>query len=217
MRPNNAATNHLFFSDLWPMSAISSSDRFSQAMMAFDAYHQKDPNRETADGEVYPKELLYAQRMTTRLSQFAPDADEEVKLAARCQHIGRWEIPRGKYPMDRKGYLQWRNEEKVHHAQIAAQILSDCGYDSEVTDRVKRLLLKKELHSSANAQQLEDVVCLVFVEFYLEDFAGKHDDEKVIGILRKTVRKMSPAGISAINLVPLSKRTGLLVSQALSL
>src|SRR5687768_5686717 len=136
------------------------SDRFDKAIAAIDAYHKKDPNTESEDGHVYPKELLYARRMTERLLRFAPDADEAVKLAARCQHIGRWEIPRERYPMDRKGYLQWRNEEKIRHAQMAEKILAECGYDPQTIEKVKTLLLKKELYTNPSTQMLEDVVCL---------------------------------------------------------
>lgn len=192
-----------------------SPDRFTRAIAAFDAYHQKDPNREMNNGQLFPKELLYALRMTDRLALFAPHADESVKLAARCQHIGRWEIPREKYPMNKKGYLQWRNEEKMHHARIAEGILSDCGYDPETIEQVKFLLLKKELYTNAGTQLLEDVVCLVFIEFYLDDFAAKHDDDKVVDILRKTVKKMTPAAIEAVGelklpdrIIPLIARIG---------
>lgn len=166
-------------------------DRFLEALAAFDDYHRRDPNRESIDGTAVPGELLYAQRMTQRLTSFAQDASEIVQLAARCQHIGRWEIPRSKYPMDRKGYLQWRNEEKMHHARIAEDILRRTGYDDTVIDQVKTLLLKKELSSNTGSQLLEDVACLVFLEHYAKDFALRHDDDKVVDILRKTLRKMS--------------------------
>lgn len=192
-----------------------SPDRFAKAIASFDAYHQKDPNTEINNGKVFPKEFLYALRMTDRLARFAPNADEYIKLAARCQHIGRREIPREKYPMNKKGYLQWRNEEKMHHAKIAEGILSDCGYDPETIEQVKFLLLKKELYTNAGTQLLEDVVCLVFIEYYLEDFAAKHDDEKVVDILRKTIKKMTPAALEAVGelklpdrIKPLIDRTG---------
>ena len=168
------------------------------------------------DGKMYPRELLYACRMTERLALFAPEADEAVKLAARCQHIGRWEIPREKYPMDRKGYLQWRNEEKVRHAQIAEKILLDCGYDIETIEKVKMLLLKKELYTNPATQLLEDVVCLVFVEFYLDEFSRRHDDEKIVDILRKTARKMSAAGQQAIADLKVSGKIRSLISRAIS-
>ncbi len=190
---------------------ISDPDRFKKAFEAFDAYHKTDPNTDTYDGKKYPKELLYAKRMTERLEKFAPDAEEVVQLAARCQHIGRWEIPRTKYPMDKKGYLQWRNEEKIHHAKIADAILSQLGYDQELIAQVKFLLLKKELFTNPQTQLLEDVICLVFIEHYLEEFASKHADEKVIDILKKTSKKMSiQAQQSVGNLVLTAKIRALL-------
>lgn len=196
------------------MSAIQSEGDFQKAIAAFDAYHRNDPNMEEHNGKQVPKELLYAERMTDRLGRFAPEADESVILAARCQHIGRWEIPRKKYPMDRKGYLQWRNEEKIRHAHIAEKILSACGYSAATIDRVKMLLLKKELSTNTDTQLLEDVACLVFLEFYLEDFAEKHDDLKVIDILRKTLKKMSPQARQAAGDIKLTQRNRLLIESA---
>jgi hypothetical protein len=174
------------------------SDRLAQAFAAFDAYNEKDPNKETYQGKSYPKELLYSLRMTEQLESLAPDSAEYHKLAARCQHIGRWEIPRNKYPMDNKGYLQWRNTLKQHHASIAERILTECGYDKNIIDIVKFLLLKKQLHTNPDTQLLEDVICLVFVQYYLDDFAEKHQQEegKVVDILRKTLKKMSPRAIT---------------------
>lgn len=190
------------------------TDRFTKAIAAFDAYHERDPNTETEGGKLYPRELLYARRMTGQLEKFAPDANEAVKLAARCQHIGRWEIPRDKYPMEKKGYLQWRNEEKFHHAAIAENILRDCGYEDDTIGKVKSLLLKKELFTNAETQLLEDVVCLVFIQYYLDEFTSKHDDEKVVDILRKTLRKMSRAGKEAVDTQHLSAKTHSLIKRA---
>lgn len=195
---------------------MPASDRFSNALAAFDSYHEQDPNTETENGKVFPKELLYARRMTERLSSFAPDADESVKLAARSQHIGRWEIPRKKYPMDRKGYLQWRNEEKILHSRIAEKILSDCGYNPDTIGKVKMLLLKKELFTNADTQLLEDVVCLVFIEHYLLDFAAKHEDEKVVDILRKTLKKMSIKGKQAVSDLRIPDKIQPLIQKAVS-
>ncbi len=190
------------------------TDRFTKAIAAFDAYHERDPNTETEDGKLYPRELLYARRMTSQLESFAPDATEAVKLAARCQHIGRWEIPREKYPMEKKGYLQWRNEEKFHHAAIAEKILRECGYEDDTIGQVKSLLLKKELFTNAETQLIEDVVCLVFIQYYLDEFTAKHDDEKVVDILRKTLRKMSRAGKEAVDTLQLSAKTNSLIKRA---
>lgn len=196
------------------MSTHSLPGAFERAIAAFDSYNKNDPNTDNEDGQVVQKELLYARRMSDRLSRFAPGAGESVKLAARCQHIGRWEIPREKYPMDRKGYFQWRNEEKAHHARIAEKILSECGYGNELIEKVQMLLLKKELFTNADTQLLEDVVCLVFIEFYLEDFASGHDDEKVVDILRKTFRKMSERAKMEAGKIHLSEKIRSLIDRA---
>ena len=190
------------------------TEQLGKAFTTFDAYNANDPNTEVFEGTSYPKELLYAQRMTARLNSFAPDAPEHIQLAARSQHIGRWEIPRSSYPMDKKGYLQWRSAEKQRQAEIAGQILNSCRYDNTTIEKVKFLLLKKELSSNADTQLLEDVVCLVFIEYYLADFAQKHDAVKVVDILRKTLKKMSPRGIEAAQKIPLPSSIQALIQQA---
>lgn len=189
-------------------------ERLEKAFTTFDAYNANDPHLEKQHGEDLPKELLYAKRMTERLNKYRSDVPEYLHLAARCQHIGRWEIPRASYPMDRKGYLQWRNVLKLHHAKIAEQILNSCGYDSTTIEKVKFLLLKKELQTNAESQVLEDVVCLVFIEFYLDDFAALHNDDKVVDILRKTLKKMSPEAIEEAGKIPVSERVKVLIAQA---
>jgi hypothetical protein len=191
------------------------TDRFEKAITTFDAYNLNDPHQEEVDGKLVSKELLYAQRMSQRLDDFYPSAPEYLKLAVHCQHIGRWEIPRESYPMDKKGYLQWRNVLKIHHAKLAEQILLSCRYDQGTIDKVKFLLVKKELYTNPDTQVLEDVVCLVFIEYYLEEFAEKHEPQKVVDILQKTLKKMTPRAIEAAAHIPVSERTKLLLHQAL--
>ncbi len=150
-------------------------DRLSQAFAIFDKANTADPNTETYQGRTYPKELLYALRMTERLNEFEPSASETLKLTARCQHICRWEIPRESYPMDRLGYLRWRQDLKKFHAEKAGQILKEVGYNQEMIDKVGFLLEKKQLKKHPETQTLEDVICLVFLEFYFEAFSKKYD------------------------------------------
>jgi hypothetical protein len=192
------------------------TEQLKRAFAAFDVYNANDPNQESFAGTPHPKELLYAQRMTERLAAYAPDVPEYLQLATRCQHIGRWEIPRKSYPMDRKGYLQWRNQLKFHHARIAEGILKDCGYDANTIEIVKFLLLKRELQQNPDTQLLEDVVCLVFIEYYLEDFAAQHEEEKVIDIIRKTMKKMTARAIQYTGELPMSERVKALIGKAAS-
>lgn len=192
-----------------------SSDQFEKAITTFDAYNLNDPHQEEYEGKLVSKEMVYAQRMSSRLSDFYPSAPEYLKLAAHCQHIGRWEIPRESYPMDKKGYLQWRNVLKTHHAKLAEQILISCRYDQGTIDKVKFLLLKKELNTNPDTKILEDVICLVFIEHYLEEFAEKHEPKKVIDILGKTLKKMSPRAIEEAGKIPVSEKIKILIQQAL--
>lgn len=172
-----------------------SATQLQEVFAKFDAYNATDPNIEEFKGKTYPKEVLYAERMTKKLNDYAPESPEYMQLAVRCQHIGRWEIARNSYPMDRPGYLMWRSQLKLHHTKISEPIMVECGYDEEIINRVKALLLKKNLKQNPDTQLIEDVICLVFVEFYLDDFIKKHSEEKMINILKKTLTKISPRGI----------------------
>jgi hypothetical protein len=191
-------------------------ERFNAAIARFDAANTADPTTEIFQGVVYPKELLYAQRMTTWLDQLAPDASEALRLAVRCQHIRRWTIPRHTYAMDRRGYLRWRTTLAKFHADTAAAILRDVGYDDATIQRVQTLLRKEGLKRDAEVQCLEDVICLVFLENYCAAFAMQHDEAKVLDILQKTWKKMSPRGREVALTLPISAATRRLVEQALA-
>ena len=173
------------------------SPKFTAAIKAFDEANAADPNLIEAGGKQWPKELLYGHQMSEWMDRFAPDASEVLRLAARCQHIRRWEIPRDSYPRDRVGYLKWRTELKHMHAGAAGEILAKAGYGEDVIARVQSLLKKERLKSDPETQTLEDVVCLVFLENWFADFARQHDPDKIVDIVIKTWKKMSPAGHEA--------------------
>jgi len=195
---------------------IKDTARFQNAIHRFDQENSKDPNTETSKGKELPKELLYAQRMTEWLSKIAPQASEGLRLAARSQHICRWTIPRESYPMDRKGYLLWRTELKKFHAQKAEDILYQIGYDQTTIDRVKSLILKQRMKTDGESQALEDVVCLVFLEHYFEDFSQKHEAKKVISIVRKTWNKMTEGAQELALSLALGNESNQLISRALA-
>ena len=190
------------------------SERFGEAVARFDRANAEDPNVETADGASHPKELLYAQRMSDALERFAPDASEVVRLAVRCQHIRRWTVPRDTYPEGRDGYRRWRTDLGRFHADTAGDILREVGYDHATVGRVQALLRKERLKADPEVQLLEDVVCLVFLGHYLAPFAAQHEDEKVVGILRKTWRKMSERGREAALDLDLAPELRALVTRA---
>ena len=168
--------------------------RFEAAIARFDAAHAEDPEKD-ASGQ--PAELVYAQRMSAWLVKLAPDASAALRLAVRCQHIRRWAIRRGDYAEGVAGYRKWRLDEADSHALQAREILLQAGYDEGSTQRVQALVRKEKLKQDPEAQMLEDVSCLVFLEHYFAGFADKHDEAKLLRILRMTWNKMSPPGRAA--------------------
>ena len=167
---------------------------YARALSLIDTANREDPNRVTADGRDWPKELLYSERMSDMLERYHPNADDAMKLAIRAQHIERWKSPRTAYPMDRIGYLTWRKDLYKIQANTAADLLQQAGYDDDVTERVRNAVAKKNIKGNPDTQLLEDVTDLVFMEHYMMEFVGKHPDyneEKWIDIIRKTWHKMS--------------------------
>ena len=190
--------------------------RFERTLAAFDAANRADPHVDHDEqGNAVPKELLYALRMSAVLTEFAPDASEALQLAARCQHIRRWTVPRDSYPMDRRGYLRWRTDLKRFHGEQATEIMQAQGYDAATIERVVDLLNKKNLKRDPEMQTLEDVICLVFLRHYFADFMTQHPEEKIVSIVAKTWKKMSEAGHAAAGQIAFSPEEKAIISQAL--
>lgn len=187
-----------------------------QVLQAIDNCNEQDPNKVSHNGAEIAKELLYSQRMSTTLANFAADASEHLRIAARAQHIQRWTLPRSDYPMDRAGYKQWRTTLGKIHADTTAALMAAAGYAQADQDRVRFLLQKKSLKTDPEVQTLEDVICLVFIEHYLSEFAAKHEEAKLLDIIRKTWLKMSDAGHAAALQLPLSPALLALVGKALN-
>lgn len=192
------------------------SEKFQKAIERIDSENANDASTEVHHGKTYPKELLYSQRMTAQLLTFHPQASEALQIATRAQHINRWKIPRDNYSMDRVGYLKWREELKKMHAKLTSEILQSIGYDAEFIDRVAFLIQKKKIKRDEESQTLEDVICLVFLKYYFEEFSLKHDDEKLIGIIRKTWKKMSDKGREHALLLSYSDANLALIKEAIS-
>ncbi|RZS92538.1 DUF4202 domain-containing protein [Aquimarina brevivitae] len=156
-----------------------------------DQANAEDPNQEMVKSKALPKELIYGRRMTQMLIDYVRAPSLALLIATRAQHICRWQIPRSRYPKDRVGYLQWREDLKKFHADKTSSLLHQLDYDADTIQRVSFLLQKKQLKKDWEVQLLEDVACLVFLRYYAEDFIHKHTDEKVVSILKKTWKKMS--------------------------
>lgn len=169
--------------------------RLESVLSAIDLANSKDPSTAPdSDQTERPAALLYGQRMSAELARlFGAEVSDVLKIAARGQHIERWLVKRSTYPDGRAGYLKWRRDQGRAHGQRLAGLMDDAGYDPESCARVGILLRKEGLKRDHEVQQLEDVICFVFLTWYFADFAAKHPEHKVLDIVAKTARKMSDA------------------------
>ncbi|MHB1084455.1 MAG: DUF4202 domain-containing protein [Thiobacillus sp.] len=169
---------------------IENQKRFLHTLSLFDAANAEDPNQD----EGQPKELLYGKRMSDMIGRFAPEASEASQLAVRAQHIRRWTVPRNTYPMTKDGYHAWRTGLYTLQADTAGELMRQAGYDDALIERVKKAVGKRGIKINPETQLLEDVADLVFIEHYLVAFVQskpEYDEEKWLGIIRKTWSKMS--------------------------
>jgi Domain of unknown function (DUF4202) len=188
------------------------NESFEIALRRFDEENSRDPHQE--DGQ--PRELLYAQRLTNWVLKLCPDASETLLLAARSQHICRWQSPRENYPMTRPGYLKWRADLKKFHAEKSGAILREAGYDEAIVRQVQDLNLKKNFPADPEVRVLEDALCLVFLEFQFAALAAKSDDEKMINALRKSWAKMTEAARAEALKLNYGEREKSLIGRALA-
>lgn len=189
--------------------------RFQRAIEAFDARNAADPRRETLGDRDCPRALLDAIRLSLWLERRAPDASEPLRLAARCQHLERWRIPRTDYPEGRTGYYAWRTALARFHADQATEILTSLEYDADTIERVRSINLKQGLRTNPEVQIMEDALCLAFLAHEAEEFSVKHPDEKLLIILGKTWSKLSPRGKELALQLELSPRLKALLEQLL--
>lgn len=179
------------------------SDRLAETYRLIDAANADDPTTEVVDGVALPYARLYGERMTARLARLVPDASDLLKIAARAQHIRRFDVPRASYPMDKPGYHAWRNALKIRHAELAAEIMRRVGWSAAEIERVGQLVRKERIKRDPEAQAIEDCAALVFLEFEYVGFGAKYDDDKIVDIVAKTWVKMSEAGhAQALELLP---------------
>jgi len=190
--------------------------RLTDVFAAIDAANALDPNTIEVDGRPQPAELAYGRRMSETLARLAPHASEHLRIAARGQHIERWTSPRASYPAGRVGYLKWRKDLQGFHARRIGEIMMAAGYDAGDVERVGALVRKERLKSDPDAQMIEDVACVVFLEHYLGDFLAKTDEEKLAGILAKTWNKMSPLGRDEARKLALPAPVPVLLEQGLA-
>ncbi|MGJ8691966.1 MAG: DUF4202 domain-containing protein [Thalassotalea sp.] len=193
-----------------------SNQRMQRVISAIDEINQQDPNTEIVNGDDVAKELIYGQRMSECLNQYWPDASEYLQIAVRAQHIKRWHLKRAEFPEGKAGYLTWRKQLGLFHAELTQETMLTHGYSAEEAEQSYNIVRKAKLKSNQDSQTLEDVACLVFLIHYFDAFAAKYDDEKVIDIVQKTWRKMSEKGHDIALTLTLPEHLAKLVGQALA-
>jgi len=191
--------------------------KLDTAFKLFDEYNRKDPRTFTWDNVSEPQEYFFAIKLYDWVLKLNPQADEELLLASRSQHIGRWEIPREDYPEGREPYLKWRKDLALHHAAITGRLMAEAGYSQEQIERVTQIILKKRIKVDPDVQTMENALCLVFLQFQYEDFRKKYEAEpdKIINILRKSLLKMDAHGHSFALTLPYTGEGLHLVNEAL--
>ncbi|EAW10682.1 DUF4202 domain-containing protein [Aspergillus clavatus NRRL 1] len=192
------------------------SSRLTEALQRIDDAHAQDPNKVTINGTETPYELHYATKMTSYLHKRSASPSETLQLAIRAQHLRRWEVPRDSYPATKAGYYAWRSFLAKRQAELVEAMCVASGYSAAEAGRVAALVRKEDLKKDEETQVLEDVACLVFLDDQLEEFERGHDEEKILGILRKTWGKMSEEGHALALRIEMSERAKGLVAKALS-
>ncbi|RYG53254.1 DUF4202 family protein, partial [bacterium] len=64
---------------------------YEKARQLINEVHRADP-KTAPDGQ--PAELVYADRVEEWVTRLVPEASPLLRLAARCQHLERWTVPR---------------------------------------------------------------------------------------------------------------------------
>lgn len=200
------------------VTVTPSAPCFLAVIAEIDDANAHDPRQDIVAGGPRPRELVYSERMSECLARLYPEASEALRIAARAQHICRWQIPRDKHPLGREGYNAWRSACRDHHATLASAIMRRHGYAESEIAQVTKIIRKEQLKRDPESQALENVVGVVFVHHYLDGFVADHedyDDAKLADILRKTLRKMDPVGHAAALALPLPAATARLIAMAL--
>jgi hypothetical protein len=181
---------------------------------AVDEANSDDPNEFEGDPLALAQGRM-AEAWVTRLDLAASDG---LRLAARAHHLRRWVVPRDSYPSGREGYLRWRRDQKLRHGEELCDLLLAVDTDEELIERACAIVQKKGLGSDAEVQAFEDAVSLTFMETQLTTTTGKvADDDRMVDVVAKTLRKMSPAGHAEAATIPLDPPSALILQRAIDL
>jgi hypothetical protein len=192
----------------------------ARAIEAIDAANADDPHPVIWRGASRPRAQLQGELATAWLDRLRVDPPSALVIAARSHHVRRWTIPRHSYPEGRAAYLRWRRDLKDVHAAALAELLPALGVVPEVVTRAQSLVRKDGLRpgrdtNDLDAQTLEDCACLVFLQTQYEELAERiTDDDHLVSVVAKTLRKMSPEAISLAGEIVVGKRGARIIARA---
>ena len=186
-------------------------DQLARAISIIDETNADDPN--SHEGE--PLARAQGRRAHEWVLHLEPDAGAALQLAARAHHLRRWALARHAYPDGRDGYLRWRRDQKHAHAEALTELLTPLDIPAEEIERATDIVQKRGLGSDPEVQTFEDAVCLTFIETQFRSTADKiGDDDKMVDVVTKTLRKMSPRAREASASIALDPRSAEIVRRA---
>lgn len=189
--------------------------QYHKAIIAIEQIHSKDITQEQHNGSLIPAEFLYGKRMLKTLELVSPESSYAMKLAVQCQHLQRWGVPRSSYTYDRRGYHEWRREVMKYQLEQTINLLSSISIDEIDIKWIAQVINAQENKADSNGLIIMDTACLVFLKWYMEPFAKKHESEKVLDILKKTFRKMSTDAQNLISKLDLPESSLQVLNQAI--
>lgn len=191
-------------------------EQLEKIIEEIDKVNKMDPNIVALGDDLFPAEYLYSLRMTKELQAYCPEASDKLQVACRAQHIARWKYPRTDYPEGRDGYLRWRSELYKIHADLTSEIIVKVCGEKEFANQVHDKMVNKAKLNSEGSQIIEDVACLVFLKYYFDEFIKKHEEKKLLNIIRKTWNKMSEEAHKAALKIEFTEEQMALVEKALN-
>ena len=170
---------------------------FNRALAAFDAIDMGDPKRVKTDRGDEPFAAVYHRTLAAWVERLAVEPGLALRTAARCQHLGRYRLPRERFPEGLAGYKKSRTFAALEQEATATAILTEAGLEEPDVARVGNLLMKRGLNSVTEVALFEAAICLTFLELELDAFAAKHDEPKTVLGPREDLGKDAPAGRDA--------------------
>ena len=129
--------------------------------------------------------------MSLVCEEFAPSADDLVKIAARGQSLEGWLFEEEGKRLSAEALTLKEQQKKQHSAARVSKIMSANGYSDSDVDIVRKLLLGYVHDDTGRAQLLEDLNGLVFIRFHASDLIRHCPRDQLAHALVNCLKDMS--------------------------